>query len=194
MIKLAKRHQAKGTGSNIKMLKKRTARVKWCNLSDVLSIPWAVVGAVGSRLYIPERTTQDLDIAVLARDREIVKKQLESSGFKYKGELTIPGSSWLSSKGEYIDIIELEDFYENALLQAQNNRDLQGLPIMPFEYLILMKYKSGRVQDIADITRMLGQADDKEVNKVCELFKVLLPEEIKDLESLIELGKLELKI
>ncbi|MEW6102537.1 MAG: hypothetical protein AB1630_01765 [bacterium] len=193
MIKLARKHQRKGTGSNINMLKKRTARRKWCDLSDVLSIPWAVVGAVGSRLYMPERATQDLDIAILARDREIVREQLKSNGFKYQGELTISGSSWLSYKGESIDVIELDESYEDAVSLAQNNRDLQGLPIMPLEYLILLKYKSGRVQDIADISRMLGQAGDEKINDVRELFKALLPQEIKDLESLLELGKLELK-
>jgi hypothetical protein len=65
------------------------------------------------------------------------------------------------------------------------------LPILPLRFLALMKFQSGRVQDIADITRMLGQADPSVLDAVRALFKQFAPADLSDLESLITLGKLE---
>lgn len=56
-----------------------------------------------------------------------------------------------------------------------------------------MKFQSGRVQDIADVARMLGQASVDMLNAVRELFKKVQPGDLEDLESLIQLGQLELK-
>ena len=55
-----------------------------------------------------------------------------------------------------------------------------------------MKFQAGRVQDLADITRMLGQAGEETLASVRELFRRVLPEAHEDLESLIELGRLEM--
>jgi hypothetical protein len=57
-------------------------------------------------------------------------------------------------------------------------------------YLVLMKFQAGRVQDIADVTRMLGQADAQALDAVRALFHP--PADLSDLESLITLGKLEI--
>jgi hypothetical protein len=65
---------------------------------------------------------------------------------------------------------------------------------MPFEYLVLMKFTSGRPQDIADITRMLGLADEEKINKTRKAFKNWLPpEDLEDLESLIFLARCEIE-
>ena len=48
------------------------------------------------------------------------------------------------------------------------------------------------MQDLADITRMLGQADEGTLASVREFFRQVLPEAHEDLESLIELGRLEM--
>jgi hypothetical protein len=56
-----------------------------------------------------------------------------------------------------------------------------------------MKFQAGRVQDVADITRMLGQAREETLAAVRRLFTALLPEEMADLESLIALGQLEMQ-
>lgn len=165
------------------------------DLSPILKpLLWAVVGAVATRLYMPERSTQDLDIAVRREDREEVRKRLREAGFSYKGELSVGGSTWLSSSGMSLDVVELAElWFAKALVEAQHNRDAQGLPVMPLPYLVLMKFQSGRVQDLADVTRMLGQANDEMLNAVRQLFLQYLPEERDDLESLIVLGQLEMK-
>jgi len=55
-----------------------------------------------------------------------------------------------------------------------------------------MKFQAGRVQDLADITRILAQADEPNLAVVRQLFATLLPEDVADLESLIALGQLEM--
>ena len=96
-----------------------------------------------------------------------------------------------SSEGTPVDVVEMaEPWLAGALTEARRNLDAQGLPVLPLHYLVLMKFQAGRVQDLADVTRMLGQAGEDLLDSVRELFGQLLPEEMDDLESLIELGRL----
>lgn len=167
----------------------------WPDLTSILSpIRWAVVGAVATRLYMPERMTRNLDIVIRTVDSSQVRQKLTEAGFIYQGELSIGGSSWLTPNGELIDILEGTDvWWTEAIADAQANRDGQGLPIVPLPYLILIKLRAGRVQDIADVTRMLGQAGEATLEAVRMLFAQHAPEDMQDLESLIELGRLELQ-
>lgn len=169
--------------------------MQWPNLSQLLApLPWAVVGAVATRLYMPERTTGDMDIVVLARHAQEVRRRLGEAGFSYRGELSIGGSSWTSPDGVAVDVIEGEEpWWPQALSEAATNRDAQGLPVLPLPYLVLMKLRSGRVQDIADVTRMLGQAPEEALDSVRSILNEHAPDLIEDLESLIELGRLELQ-
>jgi hypothetical protein len=194
VIDIARRHQRAGSGSAPAFLRRRTTQMKWTDLTPVLApIPWAVVGAAATRLYMPERLTQDLDVAVQAEDAPQARKRFTAAGFVQRGELSIGGSTWSAPDGLTIDVIEgHEPWWPDALSEAQANRDAQGLPILPLRYLVLMKFQSGRVQDIADITRMLGQADEARLDAVRALFKKYAPSDLADLESLITLGKLEL--
>jgi len=193
IIEIAQRHQRAGSGSAPAFLAQRTIQMAWTNLTPILSpIHWAVVGAAATRLYMPERTTQDLDIAVSAQEAKAVREKLESAQFVYEGELSIGGSTWRSLDGQLIDVIEgHESWWVDALNEAQSNRDAQGLPVLPLRYLVLMKFQAGRVQDIADITRMLGQANDRALDSIRTIFKQFAPSDLSDLESLITLGKLE---
>jgi hypothetical protein len=194
LIDLAQRRQRAGTGSAPAFLVQRTTQMAWPDLSSVLSpIPWAVVGAVATRLYMPERTTQDMDIVIRGEDTAAVRQKLSNAGFVYQGELNIDGSTWLTPDGQIIDIIERHGvWWTDALIEAQTNRDAQGLPILPLRYLVLMKFQSGHVQDLADITRMLGQANATTLDAVRALFQQYTPADLSDLESLISLGKLEM--
>jgi hypothetical protein len=54
-----------------------------------------------------------------------------------------------------------------------------------------MKLESGRVQDLADVTRMLGWADDETLAVVRDVVMRHRPAEIEDIESFIYLGRLE---
>jgi hypothetical protein len=167
--------------------------MQWIDLTPILApIRWALVGAAATRLYMPERATLDMDVAIRAHDAQAAREKLARAGFVLQGELSIGGSAWRAPSGQMIDIIEArEDWWGDALAQAQTNRDAQGLPVLPLDYLVLMKFQSGRVQDIADVTRMLGLANDAALDASRALFKQYAREDLEDLESLITLGKLE---
>ena len=193
LIDIARRHQHAGAGSLPAFLAQRTVEMAWTDLTPILApIRWAVVGAAATRLYMPERVTRDLDVAIRAEDAQAARKKLTQAQFTYQGELSIGGSTWRTPDGQWIDVIEgREAWWNDALTEAQSNRDAQELPILPFRYLVLMKFQSGRVQDIADVTRMLGQADPAMLDATRALFKQYAATDLNDLESLITLGKLE---
>lgn len=169
--------------------------MKWLDLSPILSpISWAVVGAVASRQYMPERMTRDLDIVISASDSAEARNKLRSDGFSYQGELSIGGSSWIAPDGTPVDVIEgVDSWCPEAIAEAQTNRDAQDMAILPLRYLVLMKFRAGRLQDLADVARMLGQANDEALSSVRHLFQRHAPADQEDLESLITLGKLEIE-
>ena len=194
-IALARRLQRPGSGSTVAFLEGRSAQMRVPNLTGVLGpLPWAVVGAVATRLYMPERATQDLDIAVRVEDASEVRRRLSDAGFAHQGELSIGGSSWRSPGGVIVDVLEVsEPWFAQALAEAGRNRDAQGLPVLPLPYLALMKFQAGRVQDLADVTRMLGQANDETPDLVRRLFSQYSGGDLEHLESLIQLGQLEMR-
>jgi hypothetical protein len=54
-----------------------------------------------------------------------------------------------------------------------------------------MKMNASRMQDLTDISRMLGLADDQEIIKVKKVIKKYTdPQTPEDIEGLIQLGKL----
>jgi hypothetical protein len=193
IIDMALRRQRPGTGSGLDFLLQRTTTMQWPDLTDILTpIHWAVVGAAATRLYMPERMTQDFDIAIAVQEAELVRRKLAVAGYVRTGELSIGGSRWQSPDGLQIDVIEGHDaWWPQALAEAQHNRDEQGLPILPFPYLILMKFNASRTIDLGDITRMLGLASEANHEQVRTLFRRYAPADLDDLESLILLGKLE---
>ncbi len=149
----------------------------WPDLSKIFDdLLWAVVGAVATRLYMPERMTRDLDVVVAAADSANAKTKLQAAPIAAVNLIEGHASWW-----------------SQALQEAQSNRDEQGLLILPLHYLVLMKFQAGRVNDIADITRMLGQADEPTLKRTRQLFGQHEPDGLEDLESLIVLGRLELE-
>ena len=196
LIDMARRRQQPGTGSARTLLEQRTVYQHWPDLTSLLApIAWAVVGAVATRLYMSERMTRDMDIVVAAEDAQEVYAQLDAAGFQREGFLSIGGVSWQSPAGQRVDVIEgRENWWPQAIAAAQNNRDAAGLPILPLPWLVLMKFQAGRAQDIADVARMLGQADDAALAAVRATFRRHVDDDdLDDLESLIALGRLEMQ-
>ena len=65
------------------------------------------------------------------------------------------------------------------------------LPYISLPYLVLMKLVSGRLQDLADIGRMLGGAAEPERDAVRAVIRRYRPRDAEDMESLIRLGQRE---
>ena len=193
LIAMAQRRQQRGTGSGAAFVRERTAWQQWPNLNAVLApLAWAVVGAVATRQYMPERATRGLDVAVTKADGAAARAKLRAAGYDFRGELRIGGSTWRSPAGQDVDVIEgAESWWPTALAAAQANRDGQGLPVLPLPYLVHIKLKAERTQALADITRMLGLADADAREAVRRLVARAAPEDNDDLESLIRLGELE---
>jgi hypothetical protein len=193
-ISIGRRKQKPGRGSSRELLTKRTASMLWTDLTQVIApAKCAVVGDVATRLYMPERVTKDIDVVIAVSDTTLAYQKLSGAGFKQQGKLAlVRGLTWMAPNGQEIDVLEGEEsWWPEAIHAAQDNRDAQGLPILPLPFLALMKYQAGRAQDLADIERMLGQADDVTLDAVRRLFSQHAPAELDDLNSLIELGKLE---
>ncbi len=166
--------------------------IPWIDLSPILGdIPWVVVGAVAARAYMPERATQDLDILVRQEDGERVREKLQAAGFQVTAPLAIPGYTFRSPEGMEIDVL-LGDFpwLEEAL--AHPRLDPAGLPVLDLPFLVLMKLEASRVQDLADLSRMLGLASEEDLERVRDAVSRYAPDDREDLESLVYLGRLEL--
>ncbi len=193
IIDMARRRQRPGAGSGRDFLFTRTAVMNWPDLTPVLSpIPWAVVGAAATRLYMPERMTLDFDVAIAVREAPAARRRLAEAGYVKIAELSIGGARWQGPEGRPIDVIEgREPWWDAALMEAQSNRDAQGLPILPLPYLALMKFKASRTIDLGDLTRMMGLADEATLAVVRDISRQYAPDDLGDLESLIFLGKLE---
>lgn len=195
ILEIARRRQKPGTGSSLAFLKRRTAMKRWPDLSAALGdLRWATVGGVAIRQYAPERATVDLDVLIPRAVAPVARDRLRKAGYRYEGELSVGGSTWIAPDGTAVDALEADEpWLTEALDQAQQNRDLQGLPILPLPYFVLMKLRSGRILDIADVTRMLGLADDAALDAVREVIQRWEPEAVEDLESIIVLGRMEMQ-
>ena len=66
-----------------------------------------------------------------------------------------------------------------------------GLPVIALLYLILLKMRASRGIDIGDLTRMLGAANEADLEKARQVIRAHLSDGEEDLESLIQLGQLE---
>jgi hypothetical protein len=190
-IEIASRRAKPGSGSSAQFLKYRTWNRDVTQLSNIITIPYAIVGGVATRLYMPERMTYDLDILIHHSQANIAYNELTNRQSKQIGELTIGGTAWELADGTLLDVIASDrPWVKDALLNPRRSPDHQ--PVIDLPYLILMKLEASRTTDISDISRMLGQANDDELNRVRSVIQIYDSNSLEDLESLIQLGKLEM--
>ena len=190
-LAIALRKAKPGSGSHHNFLRKRTLTYTVTDPGKILNrTPFVIVGGVATRLYMPERVTLDLDILIAAEDMLTAEKELTLAGCQKQGSLSIGGSTWLLPDRTVLDVIVSDALWtEEAIRHPRIAAD--ALPYIDLPYLILMKLHSGRVQDLADISRMLGGADGERLRSVRTVIGKYLPNDMEDLESLILLGKLE---
>ncbi len=190
-ISLALKYAKPGSGSHSDFLKNRTLKYLIPKLKDIfIKTRFVIVGGLATRLYMPERMTLDVDILILSDDALIAENELKRAGCQKVGILSIGGSTWKLPDNTSVDVIICNEewIYESISYPVIAS---DGLPYIDLPYLVLMKFQSGRLQDMADISRMLGHAGEDYLKKTRRLFQDYIPNASEDLESLILLGKLE---
>jgi hypothetical protein len=105
--------------------------------------------------------------------------------------LSIGGTSWELPDKTILDIITSDrPWVTTALLYPRLGVD--GPPVISLPYLVLMKLEASRTTDISDISRMLGQASDVDLEEVKKIVERYDPNSLEDLESFVQLGKIEM--
>jgi hypothetical protein len=128
-------------------------------------IEWALAGGIAMHVYGYQRATKDVDLlasSVLSLPRD--------------QKLSFGGESYLVQVGERtitVDVIVRDDFfrdfYDAALRDARTMPD--GMRVIVPEWMVILKYLSGRSKDILDLLWMLrepGLVDRTEVSKLLE--------------------------
>lgn len=118
---------------------------------------------------------------------------LKEAGYRVISRLAVPGFLLHSPEGIEVDIL-FGDYAWLSEALANRKTDRVGYPVLDLPYLVLMKMVSSRTQDWADVSRMLGQASEKELARVRLIVKRFAPSLAEDLESFIYLGQMEFKI
>lgn len=180
-----------GSGSAPALLRERTFEYGTPDLKFLeTSVPFVVVGGLATRLYMPERMTLDTDILVLPDDVPASEAALTKAGATKEGPLAIGGSVWRLSSGGRLDLLALDEPWTEEAVRHPV-RGQEGPPYIQLPFLVLMKLASGRVQDLADISRMLGAAEPETLDPVMARVEKFRPQDLDDLKSLVRLGKLE---
>ncbi len=136
--------------------------------------------------------TRDFDILVHFEDGDEALARLQGAGFQPASELSIPGFTLNAPDGTEIDLLLIPFNWIDDAFQ-QKRRDAAGFPVLDLPYLVLMKLETSRAQDLADLSKMLGLAADEDLARTRECVARYMPEAAQDLESLIYLGRLEMK-
>ena len=193
LLSIALRRQKPGVGSPPKFLNRRTATIAWPDLRIVLQgIRWAVVGAVATRAYMPERLARDFDILVHHQDEDSALARLREAGYQMASEPSITGYKLNAPEGTEIDLLLIPFPWIDDALQP-DQQDPAGYPVLDLPYLVLMKMETSRAQDLADLSKMLGLAAAEDLTRIREIVARYMPAAAEDLESLIYLGGLEMK-
>ena len=141
---------------------------------------------------MPERLARDFDILVHHQDGDAALVQLRQAGYQVASEPTISGRKLYAPDGTEIDLILIPFPWIDEALQLVK-RDPGGYPVLDLPYLVLMKMETSRVQDLADLSKMLGLAAETDLERTRQIVDRYMPEAAEDLESLIYLGGLEMK-
>jgi transposase-like protein len=200
MLAFSARRQRPGAGSMLDQLMRaeRPTMDWWRKAAELISaekINVAVAGGVAANAYMPPRHTADLDLAVRRADLDKAGQALKAAGWQSLGDLSLyedlRGTAWQLGSDE-LDLIGIPGAWGiAAIAAAQSNKRVSGLPTLTLAYVVVMKLISARPQDSADISRMLGSADEKVLNEVRRVVKRTRPTDVEDLEQIIVAGQLE---
>lgn len=173
------------------------------NVPDFLNVSYVIVGGVATQLYMPQRQTRDINILVLTQHVEALETHLVQSGAMLieplnvvNNYLHLQGSAWTlpleQNREVELDVIHSAELWAALAIESPQYPENQPeIPVIALPYLTLMKLTSGRTQDFADVSRMLGHQSETILESVKQTVQRYAPSTIEDLEALITIGQLE---
>jgi hypothetical protein len=169
---------------------------RWTGDALLDDIPYAIIGGVATRMYMPERTTADIDLLVEPENFDRAIAQLVESGYERRPQqlqfsdtrLGLIGQRLLSSRP--VDILTSHQPWVHDAV-ASVRWENETLPIVDLPYLVALKLDASRSVDQGDLSRMLGFAAKQDLDRVRSLIGRLLPADVDDLEQYIVLGQYE---
>lgn len=192
-----RRRARPGTGSPVSALRSRESHLVADLRALLHGVRFVVVGGTATSLYMAWRFTKDVDVLVSAESLPAVEDALRRAGASPMGplpfaggDLDVRGQGWALADGSLLDVLSSREPWVKEAL-AYPNRDASGTPIVALPYLVLLKLDASRTQDLSDISRMLGAADDAALAEVRTAVGRHLPDALDDLEGFIEIGRLE---
>lgn len=162
--------------------------VKLASVLDVTKtlsgIPYAIVGGHALALHGHVRNTQDVDLLVNPSDLE---NAVEALGGENPTPLTIGGMS-VTVNGIDVDLVSpQEPWVDRAIMTAQGTS--YG-PVVSKPFLVLMKLWASRgAQEDLDMSYMLRAMSEEEVAETKDLVQKFLPNDVEDLDSLIDFAQ-----
>src|SRR5664280_114885 len=184
LLAMARRHAHKGEGSQPQS---PTWTRPVADLRDLLPTPFAITGGVATRLYMPERLTEDLDLIISPSTALACEQALHAAHARLLGPHPAGGTRWWLPARFPTDMpntdlrwnaLEFIAFSGSAPACERQLLDLitvaapwlpeafstaalgpTGLPVLALPYLALMKLTSARLSDVADLCRMLRAAE-----------------------------------
>jgi hypothetical protein len=191
LIQLALARAGKGSGSNLDLLRERSPDYGTAfSVPDLGEIRYLIVGGLAVSQYMPMRMTLDTDILIAKYDLAETERFLDADGCAKQGDLSIDGGTWRMQTGRLLDVIALDSEWVADALNTPLFTT-KGKPYISLPFLVLMKLESGRLQDLADISRMLGFAESGRIEETKRVVAQYRPEDSEGLENMILLGRLE---
>jgi hypothetical protein len=169
---------------------------RWTGDALLNDIPYAVIGGVATRMYMPERTTAAIDLLVEPEHFDRAIAQLVENGYECRPQplqfsdtrLGLIGQRLLSSRP--VDILSSHQPWVHDAV-ASVRWENETLPIVDLPYLVALKLDASRSIDQGDLSRMLGFAAKPDLDRIRSLIGRLLPADVEDLEQYIALGQYE---
>ena len=160
-------------------------------------VPYCIVGGQATRRYMPERTTLDLDVLVPPEQFQAATDSLKAAGWSAEAERLLFDESRLGllgrrflKDGAPLDLMTSDqDWARQAVETAVLD---QGRRIVSLAYLVLMKLDASRGVDQGDLTRMLGLAEEPDIEAMRAAVAHYMPADSDDLEQYIQFGRYEL--
>jgi len=125
-----------GSGSPHNFLRGKTLNYSLIKLNEIIAqTPFLIIGGFATRLYMPERMTQDLDILVAFEDTKKIEEELIQGGCRKQGGLNIGGSTWILPDKTNLDVVILDEPWIKEAVQHPRIAS-DGLSYVDLPYLV----------------------------------------------------------